>query len=131
MVDIFENFKDTCFKIYNLDVAYFNILPRYRFSCMLKYTSIKHELLSDDDMLFGKNIRDGLTQAIIWYGKGKQLRDSRFQCKKYRNLFISWCNKIVIKMEKHGSGKKMKVIPNMHSWKSRNLSLKNRKNRKN
>jgi hypothetical protein len=51
LTDIFENFRDVRMKAYNLDPAYYYTTPGFSFDCMLKYTSMKLELLSDYDML--------------------------------------------------------------------------------
>jgi len=48
--DVFENFRDICITIYNLNPAYYYTAPGFSFDCMLKYTSMKLELLSDYEM---------------------------------------------------------------------------------
>jgi len=51
LADVFENFRDLCMKTYNLDPAFYYTAPGYSFDCMLKYTSVKLQLLTDYDML--------------------------------------------------------------------------------
>lgn len=51
LADVFENFRDICISTYKLDPAFYYTAPGFSFDCMLKYTSIKLELLSDYDML--------------------------------------------------------------------------------
>ncbi|KAL4099018.1 hypothetical protein QTP88_023519 [Uroleucon formosanum] len=71
LADVFENFRDMCISTYNLDPVFYYTAPGFSFDCMLKYTNVKLELLSDyDTHLFIENsIRGGLTQASIRYAK--------------------------------------------------------------
>ncbi|VVC42986.1 Ribonuclease H-like domain, partial [Cinara cedri] len=71
LADVFENFRDICMMTYNLDPAYYYTAPGFNFDCMLKYTMVELELLSDYDMLlkFEKGIHGGLVQASMRYGK--------------------------------------------------------------
>jgi len=90
LTDVFESFRDICMVTYCLDPAYYYTAPGFSFDCMLKFTSVKLELLSDYDMLlmFEKGIifyflicitdifnifeflgiRGGLVQASMRYG---------------------------------------------------------------
>lgn len=47
LVDCFENFRDLCLKTYGLDPNYYYTSPGMSFDCMLKYTEVNLELLSD------------------------------------------------------------------------------------
>ena len=49
--DVFENFRNMCLKVYELDPAHFLSLPRLAWQACLKKTNIKLELLTDYDML--------------------------------------------------------------------------------
>ncbi|KAL4091251.1 hypothetical protein QTP88_025973 [Uroleucon formosanum] len=71
LADVFENFRDMCISTYNLDPVFYYTAPGFSFDCMLKYTNVKLELLSDyDTHLFIENsIRGGLTQASMRYAK--------------------------------------------------------------
>lgn len=51
LADVFENFRDICIETYNLDPAFYYTAPGFSFDCMLKYTDMKLELLSDYEML--------------------------------------------------------------------------------
>jgi len=51
LADVFENFRDICLTTYGLDPAFYYTAPGFSFDCMLKYTKMKLELLSDYDML--------------------------------------------------------------------------------
>jgi len=51
LTDVFENFRDLCLTTYQLDPAFYYTAPGFSFDCMLKYTSMKLELLTEYDML--------------------------------------------------------------------------------
>ena len=51
LADVFENFRNTCLKVYELDPAHFLSLPGLAWQACLKKTYVKLELLTDYDML--------------------------------------------------------------------------------
>ena len=51
LADVFENFRNTCLKVYELDPAHFLLLPGLAWQACLKETKVKLELLTDYDML--------------------------------------------------------------------------------
>jgi len=51
LVDCFENIRDLCLKTYGLDPNYYFTAPGMSFDCMLKYTEVNLELLSDYDQI--------------------------------------------------------------------------------
>ena len=69
--DIFENFKNMCVKVYELDPAHFLSAPGFACQACLKKTKVKLELLTDVDMLLmvSKGIRGGRCHAIYRYAK--------------------------------------------------------------
>ena len=64
--DVFESFRSTCLKVYNLDPAYFVSTPSLAFQAMLKVTKAEIETFTDIDMILmtEKGIRGGLTQVV-------------------------------------------------------------------
>ena len=71
LLDVFENFRDSCIESYKLDPANYFILPGYTWDAMLKYTGVKLDLLSDIDMLMfvERGIRGGISQCSNSYAK--------------------------------------------------------------
>ena len=49
--DVFENFRDKCIDIYELDPAHFLPAPGLAWQACLKKTEVKLELLTDNNML--------------------------------------------------------------------------------
>ena len=62
LADVFENFRNTCLKVYELDPAHFLSLPGLAWQACLKKTNVKLELLTDCYMLFmvEEGIRGGI-----------------------------------------------------------------------
>ena len=50
LADVFENFRNTCLIVYELDSAHFLSLPGLAWQACLKKTNIKLELLTDYDI---------------------------------------------------------------------------------
>ena len=69
--DVFENFRNKCIKINELDPAHFLPAPGLAWQAFLKRTRVKIELLTDIDMLLvvEKGIRGGICHAIHSYAK--------------------------------------------------------------
>ena len=51
LADVFENFRDKCIEIYELDPAHFLSAPGLAWQACLKKTKVELELLTDNDML--------------------------------------------------------------------------------
>ena len=71
LADVFENFRNMCLEIYELDPTYFVSAPGLAWQACLKKTGVKLELLTDIDMLLmvEKGTRGGICQAIHRYAK--------------------------------------------------------------
>ena len=78
--DIFENFRQSCLKIYELDPAHFVSLPGLAWQACLKKTNVELELLTDYDMLLmvEEGIRGGICHAIQHYAhaNNKYMKDN-------------------------------------------------------
>ena len=71
LADVFENFRKTCLKVYELDPTHFLSAPGLAWQACLKKTGVKLELLTDYDMLLmvEEGIRGGISHAIHRYAK--------------------------------------------------------------
>ena len=72
LADVFENFRNKCLEIYELDPIYFVYAPRLAWqACLKKKTGVKLKLIIDYDMLLmiEKGIRGGICQATHRYAK--------------------------------------------------------------
>ena len=71
LADLFENFKDKCIEIYELDPAHILSASGLAWQACLKKTGVNLELLTDIDMLLmvEERIRGGICQAIYRYAK--------------------------------------------------------------
>ena len=71
LADVFENFRDMCINVYELDPSHFLSLPGLAWQACLKKTNIELELLTDYDMLLmvEEGIRGGICHSIQRYAK--------------------------------------------------------------
>ena len=71
LAHVFENIRNTCIKVYELDPAHFLSAPGLAWQICLKKTEVKLELLTDVDILLmvEKGIRGGICHAIYRYAK--------------------------------------------------------------
>ena len=71
LADVFENFRNKCLEVYELDPAHFLSLPGLAWQACLKKTNVKLELLADYDMLLmvEEGIRGGICHSIHRYAK--------------------------------------------------------------
>ena len=79
LADVFENFRATCLKHYNLDPAHYFTSPGLAWDACLKETGQELELLHDYDMLmmFERGIRGGITHISKRYAEAnnKYMKD--------------------------------------------------------
>ena len=91
LADIFENFRQSCRKNYELDPAHFISLPGLAWQACLKKTNVELELLTDYDMLLmiEEGIRGGICHAIQRYAKAnnKYMKDYD---KKKKSSYIQY-----------------------------------------
>ena len=71
LADVFENFRNMCIMVYELDPAHFVSLPELALQACLKKTNIELELHTDYDMLLmvEEGIRGGICHSIHRYAK--------------------------------------------------------------
>ena len=71
LADVFENFRNKCLEVYELDPSHFLSLPGLAWQACLKNTNVKLELLTDYDMLLivEEGIRGGICHSIHRYAK--------------------------------------------------------------
>ena len=86
--DAFENFRDKCIDIYELDPAHFMSAPGLAWQACLKKTEVKLELLTDNDMLMivEKGIRGGICHAMYRYAKA----NNKYMKKYDKNIESSY-----------------------------------------
>ena len=79
LADVFENFRKTCLKYYELDPCHYFSSPGLSWDAMLKMTDINLELLTDVDMyqFIEKGLRGGISYIANRYGKAnnKYMKD--------------------------------------------------------
>ena len=71
LADVYENFRNMCLDIYELDPVYFVSAPGLAWQACLKKTEVKLELLTDYQMLLmiEEGIRGGMCQSTHRYAK--------------------------------------------------------------
>ena len=79
LADVFENFRNMCIKVYELDPSRFLSAPGLAWQGCLKKTEVKLELLANVDMLsmVEKGIRGGICHTMHRYAKAnnKYMKD--------------------------------------------------------
>ena len=79
LADVFENFRNICIKLYELDPAHFLSAPVLAWQASAKKTEVKLELLTDVDLLLTleKGIRGGTCHVMQRYAKAnnKYIKD--------------------------------------------------------
>ena len=92
LADVFENFRNKCIEIYELDPGYFLSALGLAWQACLKKTEVRLELLTDVDMLLmvEKGIRGGICHAIHRYAKAvSSNRCSKLACNLYdKNNYV-------------------------------------------
>lgn len=71
LADVFENFRATCLRQYELDPAHYYTSPGLSWDALLKKTEVQLELLTDYDMFLfiEKGLRGGISQVSKRYAK--------------------------------------------------------------
>ena len=98
LADVFENFRNKCLEVYELDPAHFLSLPGLAWQACLKKTGIELELLTDYDMLLmvEEGIRGTICHSIHRHAKANnkymknydESKESSYtQCLDANNLY--------------------------------------------
>ena len=84
LADVFENFRKTCKKYYNLDPAHYFSCPGFAWDAMLMMTGINLELLTDIDMyqMVENGLRGGVSYIANRYSKPNNKYLSDYDKKK-------------------------------------------------
>ena len=110
---MFENFRNTCLKAYELDPAHVLSLPGLLWEACLKKTSIKLELLTDYDMLLTieEGIRGGICHSIHRYAKANNKYMENYDESK-ESLYIQYLDANNL----YGSAMTQKLPVNNFKW---------------
>ena len=90
LADVFENYRNMCLQIYELNPAKFLAAPGLAWQAALKKTKIKLDLLTDIDMLLmiEKGMRVGICYSIYQYTKANNKYMKDYEKKNRHNLNI-------------------------------------------
>ena len=113
LADVFENFRNKCIEIYELDPTHFLSAPGLAWQACLKKTGVKLELLTDIDMLLivEKDIRGGICHAIQRYVKANNKHMKNYD----KNIISSYFIYIDAK-NLYGWGMSQKLPVNGFKW---------------
>ena len=91
LADVFENFRDTCLNVYELDPAHLLSLPGLALQACLKKTNIKLELLTDYDMLLmvEEGVRGEICHSIHRHAKANNKYMKNYD-KNEESLYIQY-----------------------------------------
>ena len=69
LADIWDNFRNVCYKVYGLDCCYYYTAPCLSWDAMLKCTKIELELLTDIEiyLFFESGLKSGISQISHRY----------------------------------------------------------------
>ena len=82
LADVFENFRDMCLRVYELDPAHFVSLPGLAWQECLKKTNIELEFLTDYDMLL--MVEKGI-RGVICHSKHRYAKANNKYMQNYNN----------------------------------------------
>ena len=84
LADVFENFRDNCINIYELDPPHFVSAPGLAWQACFKKTEVELDLLTDTDMLLmiEEGLRGEMCQAVYRYAEAN-------------NKYMKNCNKSI------------------------------------
>ena len=90
LADVFEMFRKTCLKFYDLDPCHYFTSPGLSWDAMLKMTHVKLELISDiDQFLFiEKGIRGGVSYICKRYAKANNKYINNYNPEEPSNFLV-------------------------------------------
>lgn len=90
LADVFQNFRNICHEIYELEALSYYSAPGLSFSAMLKYTKVKIELVQDPDIIFflERGIRGGISQSSQKYARANNRYMDDFDPEKKENYLM-------------------------------------------
>ena len=116
LADVFENFRNMCIKVYELDPAHFLSLPGLAWQAFLKKTNEQLELLTDYDLLLmvEEGIRSGICHSIHRYAKANNKYMNNYD-KNKESSYIQYLEYLTddCKEDKKAKGTKKCVIKRM------------------
>ena len=88
--DIFENFRDNCFRDYELDPVYYFSAPHFTFDAFLRKSRLTLDLISDVNqyLFYSQAIRGGLCQVIKRYAKANNPHTPQFNPNKKESYIL-------------------------------------------
>ena len=101
LADVFENFRNKCIEIYELDPAHFLSAPRLGWQASLKKTEVELEWLTYIGILLTaeKGIRGGICHAVDRYAKAKNkwmknynksIECNSIECNSVESLYLMY-----------------------------------------
>ena len=120
LADVFENFRNKCIEIYELDPAHFLSAPGLAWQACLKKTGVKLELLTNNDMLMmvEKGFRGGICHAIHRYAKANNRYTKNYN-KNIESSYLMYLDGNNL----HGCAIFQKLLVNGFKWKKMYLNL--------
>lgn len=90
LADVFENFRKTCKKHYNLDPAFYLTAPSLSFDAMLLKTGVQLELINDLSMLrmIQKGIRGGICMCSHRHAKANNKYTANYDSSKVDSFIV-------------------------------------------
>ena len=113
LADAFENFRNMCIEIYELDPPKFLSPPGLAWKAASKKTEVKLDLLNDKDILLivEKGIRGGICHSIYRYAKANSKYIKDYDKNKECSYIYYWDVNIL-----HGRAMSKKLPVNSFEW---------------